>query len=247
MNICIIPARGGSKRIPGKNLKELCGKPLVGWSIEQAKESVCIERVYVSTEDEGIKEVANKCGAEVLDRRKELVGDKVKLESVINDHIKTMGGVNPDVIVLLQPTSPLRKPDDIDNMYKEFGVREIDACVSVVLEEDLFLWENNKRFITPLTFRKFDRELRNEFLCENGSIYMFKQSAFEKALSRYGATTAFYRMQKWQKKELDWPEDWEEVEFLMRKHIIKEEIKVEPIIVEKPKKEVKVEKSIHNI
>jgi N-acylneuraminate cytidylyltransferase len=219
MTICIIPAKGQSKRIERKNLKEFCGKPLILWTIEQAKESK-VDKVFVSTEDYEIKALSLKAGVSVIDRPVELAGDKVTIESVLNDHFKIFG-LQAETVVLLQPTSPLRKPDDINNMIDMLKKEGTDSCISCVVEDDIFLWENNKRTISPVTFRKFDRGLRNEFLRENGSVYVFKGKAFEQTMSRYGAKTSFYKMERWQGKELDVPEDWEEAEWLMKKHILK--------------------------
>jgi CMP-N,N'-diacetyllegionaminic acid synthase len=121
--IAIIPARGGSKGLPGKNIKRLAGKPLIAWTIEQAKKSGWIDKLIVDTDDEKIAEIARKYGAEVpFLRPKELAQDKSSIYDVIFhalDWFKKIG-LDFDSVALLEPTSPLRKDDDIDNAVRLF-------------------------------------------------------------------------------------------------------------------------------
>ena len=117
MILGIIPARGGSKGIPRKNIKPIHGKPLIAWTIESAAESRLLDRFAVSTEDREIAEVAREWGAEVIDRPAELAGDASSSRDVIRHALEVTGA---DTAVLLQPTSPIRDHDLIDRVLEEF-------------------------------------------------------------------------------------------------------------------------------
>ena len=119
MNIVgIIPARGGSKRIPKKNIKLLKNKPLIGYTIIEAKKSKFLNSVYVSTEDEKISRISKKFGIDIIKRPKKFAKDTTQGYVPIQHAIKYLESKHNeiiDVIVVLQPTSPLRKAIDIDN------------------------------------------------------------------------------------------------------------------------------------
>lgn len=122
--LAVIPARGGSKRAPGKNIKEFRGKPLIAWSIDAARESKYIDRLVVSTEDAGIKWVAQSFGATVWDRPAHLADDNASNEDAMRNAWQ-----GEEFIVLLQPTSPLRTAFDIDHCI-EIAARNGKGCVS---------------------------------------------------------------------------------------------------------------------
>ncbi len=136
MNIIgIITARAGSKRLPGKNLKPLGEMPLIAWSIKSATESGCFDRIIVSTEDEAIAGVAKGYGAEVpWLRSAELATDKAKVEDAllqVISRIKADGGITPDGVMLLQPTSPFRSAKTIKSAIKIFSEDPGKSVVSV--------------------------------------------------------------------------------------------------------------------
>jgi len=115
--LALIPARGGSKGLPGKNIKPLLGKPLIAWTIEQAKASKYVDRVVVSTDDDEIAEVAIRYGAEVpFLRPKELARDDSPTIDAILHALDFFSdkGERFDLLALLEPTSPLRDSEDID-------------------------------------------------------------------------------------------------------------------------------------
>ena len=120
----IIPARGGSKGIPRKNIKPLLGRPLIAWTIETAQKSATLDRFLVSTEDAEIADTARAFGAEVLDRPPELAGDKVISRDVIRHVLEATGA---EVSVLLQPTSPVRDDDLIDRCARAFLKGDYDS------------------------------------------------------------------------------------------------------------------------
>lgn len=127
MILGITPARGGSKGIPYKNIRELCGKPLLAWTIAAAKQSKLLDRHVVSTEDSKIAEVARKYGAEVIGRPPELATDEASTLSVLQDVLKK---INSDAVVLLQATSPIRNPDLIDGCIKRFQETGADSLAT---------------------------------------------------------------------------------------------------------------------
>lgn len=118
----VTPARGGSKGVPGKNIRPLCGKPLLAWTIESAKASTRLDRFIVSTEDDSIAQVARRWGADVLPRPPELATDEASTLSVLQ-HALTH--IPADIVVLLQATSPIRDPGLIDRCIDRF--REVGA------------------------------------------------------------------------------------------------------------------------
>jgi len=133
--LCIIPVRGGSKGMPGKNIKELLGKPLIGYTIEQAKNSAYIDRVIVSTEDKQIADIASQFGAEVpFARPPELASDEcgtidVLLHAV--DWLEKEDGYFSDILILLHVTTPLRSVEDIDKSVQILVEKKADNVFSV--------------------------------------------------------------------------------------------------------------------
>jgi N-acylneuraminate cytidylyltransferase/CMP-N,N'-diacetyllegionaminic acid synthase len=140
----IITARGGSKSIPGKNIKRLAGKPLIAWTIEAARQSHVLERVIVSTDDERIAAVSRKWGAEVpFLRPKKLAKDDTPTLPVLKhavSFLKSNEGYIPDVIVLLQPTSPLRNAKHIRQAVSLFQKTKADSVVSVCIAKQNPHW-----------------------------------------------------------------------------------------------------------
>ncbi len=127
MILGITPARGASKGIPGKNIKEIAGKPLIAWTIEAAKKSKLLDRYIVSTEDEEIARIAKNYNAEVLDRPAELAGDKVSTLSVLQHAVQA---IPCSTVVLLQATSPIRGENLIDDCIREFQDRKYDSLAT---------------------------------------------------------------------------------------------------------------------
>ncbi len=210
--IAIIPARGGSKRIPRKNIIDFCGKPLIAWSIEQALASDKVDAVYVSTEDMGIKRVAEDYGAIVLDRPVELAQDDTTLEETVLDALKD---IECDRIVILQPTSPLRLPGDIDMCISSV----LTMCFSSSIERDLYLWSATN----PFTFNPHTREMLSIVYLENGSIYCINRDEFFRGKSRYGGGDdrwGIHIQKNWQSHEIDEPEDLVICEALMEEYVI---------------------------
>ncbi|MDR0547850.1 MAG: acylneuraminate cytidylyltransferase family protein [Deltaproteobacteria bacterium] len=131
MFLGVIPARGGSKGVPRKNIKPIAGHPLVAWTIKAAKESSLLKRFVVSTEDEEIAAVAKAYGAEVLVRPPELARDETISRLVLAQALDSLGGQN---VVLLQPTSPVRRLGLIDRVLDQFLSGEYDSLATGFLQ-----------------------------------------------------------------------------------------------------------------
>ncbi len=131
--ITLIPARGGSKRFPGKNVHPLCGKPLIAYSIEYSQANEHVAKTYVSTDAPEIKEVSAQFGAEVLDRSDELSGDFVTTAAVMQDAVKKLmaQGVEFDFVVLLQATNPLRPKAMLEEAIAILETGQYDSLFTV--------------------------------------------------------------------------------------------------------------------
>jgi CMP-N-acetylneuraminic acid synthetase len=128
--LALIPARGGSKGIPRKNLAPLAGRPLLAWTLDAALQSRIVTRAVVSTEDDETAEVARSLGADVLARPPELAADDTPMQPVILHALEELGA--PEVLVLLQPTSPLRRAEHVDEAVELLLSSGADSVVSVV-------------------------------------------------------------------------------------------------------------------
>lgn len=198
--IAIIPARGGSKRLPGKNIKKLLGKPLIAWTIEAAQKSKYLERIIVSTEDKKIARISQKYGAETIKRPKKLSADEAKTIDVVFDALKSLKRKNytPELMVLLQPTSPLRTSEDIDKAIKIFlknkcksviSVREIESSTYWCFQIDKYL----KPFFGKKYFQKTRRQLPKIYK-PNGAIFISRPEILFKHRSFYCDKTLPYIM-----------------------------------------------------
>lgn len=178
----LIPARGGSKRLPRKNVKLLGDKPLIAWSIEAAKASKYIDRVIVSTDDEEIKQVSEQYGAQVPFLRPEhLSNDYASSFDVIKHAICFLQLDQPnELIVLLQPTSPLRLVSELDTALEFFIAKNAKGIVSISETEHSPMWSNTlpengcmSDFIRPEVQGKRSQDLPRFFRL-NGSIYIYE-------------------------------------------------------------------------
>jgi CMP-N,N'-diacetyllegionaminic acid synthase len=180
--LAVIPARGGSKGIPKKNIVEVCGKPLIQYTIEEALSSKLLDRIIVSTDDVEIAEVSKKCGAEVpFLRPKELADDQAKTIDVLIHAINELKkrGEKYDYLILLQPTQPLRKSWHIDEAIQQIVNNKAESLVSVseVKEHPILIRTINESGNTERLLKVNSTVRRQEFpkyYKVNGAIYINK-------------------------------------------------------------------------
>ena len=219
--IAVIPARGGSKGLPGKNVRTIAGKPLIAWSVEQALECRRMDCVHVSTDDPGIAEVARQYGADVPYLRPEdLAQDATPTEPVLMyalDWYKRVGR-NFEAIVLLQPTSPLRLPGTLAAAVDAFEKSGSESLLGVC-ENHHFFWRNPANATALYDYRNRPRrqDIRPEdrWYRENGSIYITRTTMFRQHGNRLCAPVHMHIMQEEEGWEIDSLADFAIVETLM--------------------------------
>jgi YrbI family 3-deoxy-D-manno-octulosonate 8-phosphate phosphatase len=212
--VALIPARGGSKSIPRKNIQSIAGKPLLAYSIQQAQQTPSIARVIVSTDDAEIAAVAKEWNAEVVWRPAAFSGDTATSESALLHalvHLHDAEGYEPDLVVFLQCTSPLRQPDDIQNAIETLHREEADSLFSACAVPG-FVWRREGGQLSSLTYDYRSRQRRQdapEDLIENGSIYVFKPWVLRQFNNRLGGKIALYHMNALDSFQVDEPADLE--------------------------------------
>lgn len=192
--LAVIPARGGSKGVPGKNIRVAGGKPLIAWTIEAARSARRVGRTIVSTDDGGIAEVARLYGADVpFMRDAHLAGDTTPTIDVVLDAIERCPGF--EWVVLLQPTSPLRTPGDIDAAIDLCATSGAQSCVSVTAAKEspywMFTLEGQNR-LKPLfpDVRASRRQDLPEVYVLNGAIYVAQAEWLRRERRFYDEDTA---------------------------------------------------------
>ena len=222
--VAIIPARGGSKGVPRKNIQLLAGKPLIAHTIEQALQARQINRTIVSTDDAEIAAISEQYGAEVVMRPPELASDTASSESTLLhtlEYLQQTEEYQPDLVVFLQCTSPLRQPDDIDNAINVIIKDNADSLISLTASEE-FIWTKVGKEFTSLSFDYKNRKRRQELdtiYYENGSLYVFKPETLRKYKNRLGGKISAYLMKSWQRVDIEDYEGFEWCEWLYQKHL----------------------------
>ena len=212
--LAIIPARGGSKGLPRKNIKPLLGKPLVAWTIEQAFKSKYLDEIIVNTDDEEIAEISKKYGAKIpFIRPKELALDNTPTFDVIEHTIKFYKEnlkKEFDYVVLLEPTSPLRKDNDIDNAIKKLIDNDkYDSLVSlgkVYLEHPSIVKQIKGDYIVPYIDENKNIKRRQDLedvYFPYGVIYISKVDELLHYKTFYQPKTGYYLIERWQCYEVD--------------------------------------------
>ena len=220
--LVIIPARGGSKGIPRKNVRLLAGKPLIAHTIEHARQASSSSRVVVSTNDPEIAAVSDQYGAEVVWRPLQISGDTASSESALLhalDFLENAEGYRPDLVVFLQCTSPLTLPEDMDGTVQALLDENADSALAVT-SFHYFLWRRDEHGdAVGISHDKRVRPLRQQretqFL-ETGAVYVMRTEGFRKAKHRFFGKTALYVMPPERCLEIDEPVDFQIAEVLLR-------------------------------
>ncbi len=218
-NIAIIPARGGSKGVPRKNVRLLAGKPLIAHSIEDAQESSFVDQVYVSTDNPEIATISVEYGAKIIERPAELANDTASSESALIHGLQALEkqNINPDLLVFLQCTSPIRTGVEIDQAIAKLKAEEADSLVSVS-PSHRFLWEEVNGIAHSINYDYRHRPRRQDMnpqYVENGSIYVFKPWVLKENQNRLGGKIALYVMSEMAAVEIDSEDDFKMIDFLM--------------------------------
>ncbi|MEK7511124.1 MAG: acylneuraminate cytidylyltransferase family protein [Patescibacteria group bacterium] len=221
----LIPARGGSKGIPRKNVRLIAGKPLIAWTIEAAKASGVFERVVVSSDDDEILAVAAEYGAETLKRPAELASDTAGAKSVLSHALEAYRdthGALPHFVAYLQPTSPLRTAQHLRDAFNLLeGDTSADAVISVSEIDNAYLKasitnpEGYMEYAVGREFANMNRQMLPKLYMPNGAIYIMET---EKCLAepRFdGDKTLPYVMLPEESIDLDTPEDIPPVEAVL--------------------------------
>lgn len=214
--LALIPARGGSKRLRGKNTKNFHGKPLIAWTIEQAKKSKYISEIVVACDTNEIAKIANKFGAEIpflLPRKK--TRDASSLSDALIfalDELKKQNKIF-DIVVVLQPTSPLRITKDIDGAIETFLKSKTETVIGVHKMEPAPFWSCylKKKTINPIFgikyFRKRSQQLEPVYK-PNGALYILRPETLRKYKSLYGVKNGYFIMPNERSVDIDTQEDF---------------------------------------
>lgn len=199
-SVALIPARGGSKGVPRKNIRPLAGKPLIVWSIEAALRARLLDEVAVSTEDAEIAEVALRAGARVITRPRELATDEATTESVMMHALSVMPS---DVLVLLQPTSPIRDEGLIDECIQQFFDEGADSLATGLICKYIEYGKNQLR-----------RQEISGFFYDDGNVYISRADLLQRG-DRYGVKMAKRVISREQNIDID-----DELDFFLAEKIL---------------------------
>ena len=226
MNIvAIIPARGGSRGIPKKNIINFCGKPLIYWSIKNALECNKVSSVWVTSDDNEILSISKQFGANIIKRPKNISNSNSSSESAWIHAIQEIERDEKiDLVLAIQATSPIREVSDLSNAIKLMIKNKYDSLFSSSIIRDRFIWEKNeiKEYVPSnhdMNNRK-PRQLIKEKYLENGSFWIFKPRLIKEKNNRLGGKIGNYIMEFYKSFQIDDPEDVKLCESVMKTFII---------------------------
>ena len=224
MRLCIIPARGGSKRIPRKNIKEFCGQAMIGYSIEAAITSQCFDKVIVSTDDQEIAEVAKSFGAEVpFIRPDELANDHAATTPVVKHAIEWFDeqGQSPTDVCCLYATAPFIQSQTISKAFQQLQESNSDYCFSVTsfafpIQRSIRITQDDKvDMFYPENFNVRSQDLEEAYH-DAGQFYWGKAQAFKDELPIFSETASPYILPRYLVQDIDTTEDWIRAEAMHR-------------------------------
>ena len=218
--IAIIPARGGSKGLPHKNLLSFNGEPLVVHSINYAKECSLVNNIYVSTDDDEIASVSSNSGASIIQRPSEISGDTATTESAI-EHVLSTLEVKPDIIILLQATSPFRPKKSLKVALDKFIKNSFDSLLSISPTHKFFWLIDKNNNINP-KYNYLNRPRRQDLkkdemsFIENGSLYIFTYEHFISLKNRLGGKIGYIEFNEKYSHEIDTELDFNFLEAMVK-------------------------------
>jgi len=217
--LALIPARGNSKRIKNKNLRNLNGKPLIFWSIEAAKKSKYIKEICVTSDSEAILKYAKKQTVKTVLRPKKLANDIVHAEEAMIHAYRSLSK-KYDYVIMLQPTSPLRVTKHIDKAIEKIYSSKKDSLLSVC-KNSCFIWRKDKNNFYPINYnlKKRPRHQDVDFYQENGAIYITKPNILLKNKNRLGGKIDIFVMDEKSSLDIDTLNDLKKANDLMKKSI----------------------------
>lgn len=221
MNVAFIPVRGGSKSIPLKNIRPMCGKPLVYWTVKAACDCKSIDIVYVATDSEKIKEAVEAfCldKVQVIGRSAESASDTASTESAM---LEFAAAHEFDNIVLIQATSPMLQGKDLDAGFSLFEREDTDSVLSVVRQKRFHWAADEQGYVEPTNYDVFHRPRRQEFdgyLVENGAFYITSKKDLLESQNRVSGRIRAVEMNEDTFFEIDELSDWIIIEALMKKN-----------------------------
>ena len=221
--IAFIPARGGSKSIPEKNIKFFCGKPLIFWNLQELQNSD-VDEIIVATDSEKIKSVVNSfhfSKVKVYDRSNENAQDTSSTESVMLEYIISKNRADEDIFMLVQATSPFTQTSHFNEGLELYNKH--DSILSCC-ESKRFSWRNGK----SLNYDIYNRPRRQDFqgtLIENGAFYISSVVNVKSTKNRISGDIGIYQMPEYTYTEIDEPEDWIVAELLMKRFVLKNQTK----------------------
>ena len=207
--LVVIPARGGSKGIPKKNIRLMNGKPLINYSIETALKSQYNIEVAVTTDDSEIAYLAEMYGAKVVKRTEELSTDEITLDPVIFHAVETiesLKGCMYDVVITIQPTSPLLKSTTLDNAIKTYYDNDFDTLISGTNSPHL-AWGYEGNVLKPLYAERLNRQYLPKYFIETGSFVITKRE-YVKSSSRFGPNVSIFEVPAKESIDIDTAHDW---------------------------------------
>lgn len=221
MKLCLIPARGGSKRIPGKNIRNFAGKPMIVWSIEAAEQAGCFDRIIVSTDDAAIADIARAHGAEVpFTRPAALADDHTTTLAVIRHALDWCEGQGalPETLCCLYATAPFVRPEDIRKgaaLLAQARFAMPVASFGFPIQRAVRIENERLQMFDPAQFATRSQDL-DEAFHDAGQFYWGDTAAWRSDLALFGPDTAPIHLPRWRVQDIDTPEDWEQAELMFR-------------------------------
>lgn len=220
-NIAFIPVRGGSKSIKNKNIKLINGRPLVYWVLDAAVSCKYIDKVFVATDSDNIREVIESYGNEkvrIVSRSSEVSTDTASTESVMLEFAQKYDFEN---VALIQATSPLLEAKNLNDGFEKYFQNNIDSVISVVRQKR-FIWDESESLVLPKNYDPLNRPRRQEFngyLVENGAFYITSKERLLKTSCRISGNIAAIEMPEETYFEIDEPSDWLIIENMLKKKV----------------------------